>query len=660
MSGLLGDRELNAYRDLVRAPGTFEEAFGWRAILGALFVGVVMLPASMYMGIALGGDTIGEAAKWVTVILFIEMAKRARSALRPAEIFILFAMVGTLVGSPLQGFFWRQFFVQSEAARGFGLSDQFPAWYAPSDPAVLDQRSFLMWEWALPLALLFIGQVISRIDSLVLGYGLFRIASDVEKLPFPIAPLNAAGVQALSENQGGKDGWRWRCFSIGAALGLVLTFLVVGLPIFSTALGMREPLMLVPFPWLDTSSQTETLFPATATGISFDMGNFFLGMALPFFGVLGAFIALVITCIANPLLLKAGILHSWKPGMSTVDIMFKNSVDFYLSFGIGLGLAVAAIGLWQCIATLRAGRQPSFDAAAASAVQVKLKGRGDIRTVTVIATYLLSSGFYIVLCGWLLDWNFRGSALLWVLLFFALIYTPFVSYVTARLEGLAGQALDLPYIREAAFIFSGFKGIEVWLLPIPMGNYGHDVVNYRVAELVGCSFRSIWKLALFSTPLVFVLSVLYAQFIWALGPIPGPQYPYAQQLWELFARNECFKMSSTVSGFSPFMESINVGYIAAGGAVGLASYAGLASFGLPVLLLYGVVKGLGGSMPQFLLTQFAGALFGRYVMARRFGDQRWREYAVVLYAGYACGAGLLMMLATGVRFLSAAVFQLSY
>ena len=79
----------------------------------------------------------------------------------------------------------------------------------------------------------------------------------------------------------------------------------------------------------------------------------------------------------------------------------------------------------------------------------------------------------------------------------------------------------------------------------------------------------------------------------------------------------------------------------------LFRYAGLASFGLPVLLLYGVVKGLGGSMPQFLLTQFAGALFGRYVMARRFGDQRWREYAVVLYAGYACGAGLLMMLATG-------------
>ena len=90
---VLGDRELNAYRDLVRAPGTFEEAFGWRAIIGALFVGVVMLPASMYMGIALGGDTIGEAAKWVTVILFIEMAKRARTALKPAEIFILFAAI---------------------------------------------------------------------------------------------------------------------------------------------------------------------------------------------------------------------------------------------------------------------------------------------------------------------------------------------------------------------------------------------------------------------------------------------------------------------------------------------------------------------------------------------------------------------------------------
>jgi hypothetical protein len=658
---ILHDHELEQYRTLVRPATSFEDGFGWKAILGAVFVGLIMLPTSMYMSLAIG-EGIGGAAQWVTVILFLEMAKRARSVLKPAEIFILFAMVGTLVGSPMQSLFWNQFLVQSEAARGFGLSESFPSWFAPSDPAVLDKRSFFMWQWALPLTLLFLGQIIGRIDSLILGYGLFRVTSDIEKLPFPLAPMRVAGITALSENQMGKEGWRWRCFSVGAAFGLLFGFIYLAVPVLSTAVGMSEPLRLLPFPWLDTTTQTETLLPATPTGMSFDMGNFFLGMALPFYGVVGAAIALVVTCVANPIMVNLHMLHSWRPGMSTVETVFKNSIDFYLSFGIGLALAVAAIGIYQALSTLRRPPPGGFDGQVAKEIPIRLdRGRGDIRTAVVIATYLCCSGFYIALCGWLLDWDFRGSHLLAVLLFFAFIYTPLISYVTARLEGLAGQAIELPYLRETALILSGYKGIEVWLLPIPMRNYGgEDMVNYRVAELIGCSFRSLWKLTAFTLPLVFVLSLVYGQFIWSLGPIPGPQYPYAQQLWELQARNYCLIYSSTMSGYSPFSDAIVPSYIIAGGVVGMAVYGGLSAFGMPVLLLYGIIKGLGGGIPQMLVTQFAGALFGRYVMARRFGEERWRNYALVLIAGYGCGAGLIMMFASGIRFLSAAVFQLNF
>ena len=50
--------------------------------------------------------------------------------------------------------------------------------------------------------------------------------------------------------------------------------------------------------------------------------------------------------------------------------------------------------------------------------------RGDIRTVTVIAFYLLMSVGYILLTGLLLDWDFQGSYLLYVLIFFAVFYAP--------------------------------------------------------------------------------------------------------------------------------------------------------------------------------------------------------------------------------------------
>ncbi len=656
---VLHDKELAQYRDLVQAPSTFEDGFGWRTVLGAVFVGLVMLPASMYMSLMVG-ESIGPAAKWVTVILFLEMAKRARSGLRPAEIFIMFAMVGTLVSSPMQNFFWRQFLVQSEAARSYGLTEMFPDWYAPTDMAVLDQQNFFMWEWFVPLILVFVGMIIGRIDQLILGYGLFRVASDVEKLPFPMAPLGVAGVTALAENQSGKEGWRWRCFSVGTVLGLGLGFLYMGVPILSNALGLQEPVRIVPIPWLDTSVNTEGLLPATPTGISFDPSNFFLGMALPFFGVLGAFIAVLITLALNPALHHFGWLTTWRPGQRTPEILFSNNLDFYMSFGIGLAAAVALIGLWQCISGLRQARSGLDAGVDARAVQVDRKGRGDIANWLVVFTYIISSILYIVICGWLVDWKFDGNYLLWVLLFFAFVYTPLVSYVTARLEGLVGQALHIPYVKELAFIFSGYKGIDVWLLPVPMHDYGQDTVNYRSAELVGCSFRSIWKLSALTVPLVFLLSLVYGQFIWSLGPIPSPVYPYAQEIWELNARNQCVVFSSTAGGYSPFLDAIHPELIGAGAAVGLGVYAVLAAFGLPVLLLYGVIKGLGGSIPQMLVIEMLGALFGRYVMAPRFGADNWRQYAPVVFAGYACGAGLIAMFAVGARFLSASVYQLTY
>src|SRR5207249_556371 len=127
-------------------------------------------------------------------------------------------------------------------------------------------------------------------------------------------------------------------------------------------------------------------------------------------------------------------------------------------------------------------------------------------------------------------------------------------------------------------------------------------------------------------------------------------FPYAQQMWDLQARNQCLVLSSTVSGFSPFIAALNGKVIASGAFTGVVAYSGLAFFSLPVLLIYGVIQGLGQAIPQSIVTQFAGALFGRYVMAPRFGVDRWRNFAPVLFAGYACGAGLIMMFSVGIRF----------
>ena len=77
MSGIK-DRELDEYRSFVEPLVISRKVFPGEFLLGTVFIGLVMLPATMYMHLMIG-EGIGDAAKWVTVILFLEMAKRARS-----------------------------------------------------------------------------------------------------------------------------------------------------------------------------------------------------------------------------------------------------------------------------------------------------------------------------------------------------------------------------------------------------------------------------------------------------------------------------------------------------------------------------------------------------------------------------------------------------
>ena len=185
-------------------PGVFEEGFSWSSVLAGLFVGFVMAPGSMYMHL-LAGQGVGRAAQWVTVILFLEVARRAHKELRQAQIFTLFYIAGAAMAVPFEGLLYAQFFVQSQAVIGQGLADQIPVWYAPSDPKVLAQRSFFQAAWLPAIGLVLFKTIISRLDNTVLSYGLFKLASDIEKLPFPMAPVGAQGMVALAEDMEEKE-----------------------------------------------------------------------------------------------------------------------------------------------------------------------------------------------------------------------------------------------------------------------------------------------------------------------------------------------------------------------------------------------------------------------------------------------------------------------
>src|SRR3982751_6301580 len=146
------DRELKKFRELMPPPDHWDEGFGIKSIVGGLFVGMIMTPASMYMQLVVGSE-IGPAAQWVTIILFIEVARRSFTVLKRPEIFVLYYMAGAclVTTGPGKGLLWQQFMVQSESLRQFGLSDKIPSWIAPSSADVLGLRSFLNPAWYAPI-----------------------------------------------------------------------------------------------------------------------------------------------------------------------------------------------------------------------------------------------------------------------------------------------------------------------------------------------------------------------------------------------------------------------------------------------------------------------------------------------------------------------------
>jgi hypothetical protein len=650
------DKELQEYRDLLKTPSEFAEGFDWKTVVGAVFIGFLMMPGSMYLQLVIGTG-IGPAARWVTIILFAELAKRSYSELKQQEIFLLYYMAGAALSTPFQGLLWNQYLVQSDAARMLGVTEFIPTWVAPApDSDSLVERTFFHRDWLIPILLLFGTQIIQRIDQFGLGYALFRITSDVEKLPFPMAPVAALGTMALAESTEEKQqSWKWRVFSIGGVIGLIFGGIYVLLPTVS-GLILMEPIRLIPIPWVELTGHTEEILPAVATGIQLDLGLLFIGMVLPFWAVIGGLVGIIFTFAANPILYNNGILTRWHPGMETVDTIFANNFDFYMSFSIGLGLSIAFIGVWHVVRSFR--KSDSVKKGSLRDLFQPPPGRGDFNFWISIGIYVCSTISYVLLCVWLVP-NFP-----WIFFIgYGFLYTPIVSYITARMEGIAGQFVSLPLVREISFIagakYFGYQGIEIWYAPIPIHNYGEATVNFRQIELTGTSIRGIIKSEIVVFPIVMTASLLFSQFIWRLAPIPSSAYPFAQQIWHLQALNTLLMQSSTLEGNAAFYQALNFVYVIAGAGLGVITYAILTFFGLPIMLVYGMVRGLGQTLPHSHILEVLGALLGRFFFLKRYGAM-WRQYAPVLLAGFSCGMGLTGMFAMGVTLILKSLGRLAY
>ena len=496
---LAEDKELHEFRALMEAPDEYAEGFGWRTYFGAAFIGFIMMPGSIYLGLV-AGQSMGPAAEWTTIILFTELARRSFQVLSKQEIYVLYyiaggltAMIGVvaLSGGAFADLVWKQF-LRASAPGGYG--EQVPDWVAPGpdSPAVL-ARTFWHADWLPAIAVLLATQLLSRVAWLSFGYTLFRITSDGEQLPFPMAPIAAQGATALAETSSKQETWRWRVFSVGTMIGLGFGLIYVGVPTLSNVM-LVKPVAILPIPWIDFTQGTERFLPGAPTGISTDLGTVFVGFVLPFWMVVGSAIAAGCTLVINPILQVTGHLPTWLPGMETTRTAWAASIDVWLSFGIGTAFAVACIGFYKIARSWMEAGGPGVRGVGFGAPPA---GRGDVDVKWPILLFLVATTGYVVLCRILVP-DFP----IWFVIIYGYIWTPLQSYINARMVGLTGQFVGFPMIREATFIFSGYKGVDIWFAPIPLANYGATAQRFREVELTGTRFTSVVKAEVLMFPIL--------------------------------------------------------------------------------------------------------------------------------------------------------------
>ena len=263
-------------------------------MIGGVFVGMIMTPASMYMQLVVGaGHRLGGAVGHDHPLHRSRAPMRSRSS-RGRRFTSSITWPARAWSRGERAALEPVHRAERMRSGSSDLADKIPTWVAPSVAGCARHAQLFHPAWVTPIGLMALGMFLQRVDHFGLGYVMYRLTSDVEKLPFPMAPVAAQGVTALADASGGQETWRWRVFSFGAMLGMAFA---VDLP---RAAGDHRRVSAASRSASSRcrsriSRATPKIFlPGRADDAQLRPGPVDRGMVLPFWAMVGSFVGLVI------------------------------------------------------------------------------------------------------------------------------------------------------------------------------------------------------------------------------------------------------------------------------------------------------------------------------------------------------------------------------
>ena len=604
------------------------------SMMAVMYAAVIMTPVIIFMALSTGlTDPARFIPVFVTLLLFTEVGRYVGRYISTQEAYIIYFMAELVAFESLyfQGLLMGLYYREAPYTKLFGIADKIPIWVAPPlDAYAVRIRTFIAPEWALPLAVSLLGTLAGILVDIGLSFLFIQLYIETEKLPFPIAPIDAQAISTLTERSPQKI----TIFSLAAVISFFYEFILYGLPAISEVL-MGTRVTFIPYPWIDLTNLFEIAVPGAIFGIATDISTFAVGWVIPFnsviwiligsisFFIIGNFLALK---IPHPLF--KGWQEEWVPGQSVSWIWQRSVYNLWASPRIGITLA---LGIFSVIVSAKAIIKSIKSLRRLSEIS-KAKGYLSLSYILLLIISGAAIGIAIDLYLYPQLW------FVWIVLWTVI---PFIQGVLlARSYGEVGLGVQIPYVKEAFMLtFTAPGDPAPWMVPAKITTSA-GIITHRIKVAMLTKTRPIdyFKATVIALPLIIFLSFIYWQIFWSMAKIPSSFYPWTGIQWPIASLNFSLWVSRSIVIFKP---DVIIGWLVIILVVSLiARY-----FKLPFSPI-GFAAGT-GLLPHFAINYFIGALLGRY-LSKKIGKEKWEMYRSVILAGLFAGLGLAVAVSVAV------------
>ncbi len=616
------------------------------SVSAVLFGLVVIVPAIIYLGWAVGslGGTERFIPVFVTILLFTEAGRLVKRYITSQEAYIIYFMLQAIalwfVGGGMFGdFLIRYYYRSAPYTILYGIAEKLPTWYVPELGSYGPlHRTFLSPDWVIPISI----SLAVNVCVLMIDYGVSFITNmlyiEIEKLPFPVAPIDYQAISTLTERTPEKIMY----FSFAAVISFIYEFAIYGIPNI-TSIFLGRAITVIPYPWVDLTTGIERILPGAVFAVGTDIAQYMVGWLIPFNAAVWMFIGSVAVWVfGNSIALRIDHPYfsmwqrEWTYGASIQWWWQRAIYDLWASPQVGLTLGIAlgilAVGAKNIARAILSLRHLSAEQLKTSYLPfswiVALIAAGSIGGLLVSVS--LAPELWFV---WVVTWTI----------------VPFIQGIlTARATAETGLSVTIPYIREAFFVsFTRPGDVVPWVVPTHVTSSA-GIITHRVyvAKLLKVRPLDYYKAYLIFFIVAILLSLLYVSIFWAMTPIPSAFYPYASYSWPISALYFSLWVSRSIEIFK--VDVIAISSVLSFIMVVVSSRFPTQYFS-PIGFLYGFQN-----IPAYTLPPLIGALIGKW-LERRMGKDKWVVRRGVIIAGTFCGIALAVAAAVAVTIMGRAI-----